>query len=81
MDRRNWLLRMIAGKQRPALYCISTIFTGEEYDARLELDGWNRNGYKDSSWKNPLLVRAPKGSLHVQLAFHEKIIRILQPVS
>ena len=57
------------------------IFTGEEYDARLELDGWNRNGYKDSSWKKALLVRAPKGSLHAQLAPHEKIIRILQPVS
>lgn len=37
------------------------IFTGEEYDARLELDGWNRNGYKDSSWKKALLVRAPEG--------------------
>ncbi|MTU93113.1 hypothetical protein GMD70_07965, partial [Parabacteroides merdae] len=48
------------------------IFTGEEYDARLELDGWNRNGYKDSSWKKALLVRAPKGSLHAQLAPHEK---------
>ena len=23
MDRRNWLLRMIAGKQRPALYCMT----------------------------------------------------------
>lgn len=57
------------------------IFTGEEYDARLELDGWNRNGYKDSSWKKALLVRAPEGCLHAQLAPHEKITRTLQPVS
>ena len=57
------------------------IFTGEKYDARLELDGWNRNGYKDSTWKKALLVRAPEGSLHAQLAPHEKITRTLQPVS
>lgn len=57
------------------------IFTGEVYDARLELDGWNQNNYDASSWKKALLVRPPTGRLHVQLAPHEKVVRTLQPVS
>lgn len=56
------------------------IFTGEIYDARLELDGWNRNGYDDSSWKKALAVRPPVGGLHSQLAPPERVTRILQPV-
>lgn len=57
------------------------IFTGEVYDARLELDGWNQNNYDASSWKKALLVRPPAGRLHAQLAPHEKVVRTLQPVS
>lgn len=57
------------------------IFTGEVYDARLELDGWDQNNYDASSWKKALLVRPPAGRLHAQLAPHEKVVRTLQPVS
>lgn len=57
------------------------IFTGEVYDARLELDGWNQNNYDASSWEKALLVRPPAGKLHAQLAPHEKVVRTLQPVS
>lgn len=57
------------------------IFTGEVYDARLELDGWDQNNYDASSWKKALLVRPPAGRLHVQLAPHEKVVRTLQPMS
>ncbi|MCD7852133.1 MAG: family 78 glycoside hydrolase catalytic domain [Parabacteroides sp.] len=56
------------------------IFTGEAYDARLELDGWNRNGYDDSSWEKALVVRAPSGDLHAQLAPYDRVVRTLQPV-
>ena len=27
-------------------------FDGEEYDARLEMEGWNTNGFDDGAWKN-----------------------------
>lgn len=57
------------------------IFTGEVYDARLELDGWDQNNYDASSWKKALLVRPPAGRLHAQLAPHEKVVRTLQPMS
>jgi Glycogen debranching enzyme len=56
------------------------IFTGEIYDARQELDNWNKNGYDDSTWKQALLVRAPSGSLHPHLAPFDKITRTVKPV-
>ena len=28
-------------------------FDGEEYDARLEMEGWNTNGFDDGAWKTP----------------------------
>ncbi|NIA32001.1 MAG: hypothetical protein GWP06_19095, partial [Actinobacteria bacterium] len=37
------------------------IFTGEIYDARLEMDGWSRPGFDDSNWKKAKLVRPPTG--------------------
>ncbi|RZK67667.1 MAG: hypothetical protein EOO85_25250, partial [Pedobacter sp.] len=44
------------------------IFTGEKYDARLEFNNWDRNGFNDQSWKQALLVRPPTGKLHPQTA-------------
>ncbi len=37
----------------PILY--SGIYDGEEYDARKEMAGWNRVGFDDAAWKNPLV--------------------------
>ena len=42
------------------------IFTGEVYDARLELGDWAVAGYDDSGWVAPLAVRAPAGRLMQQ---------------
>ncbi|MRG44785.1 Bacterial alpha-L-rhamnosidase [Chitinophaga sp. SYP-B3965] len=55
------------------------IFTGEIYDARLELGEWNKVGYADVRWKSALLVRPPTGSLHPQTAPFDKITRTLIP--
>lgn len=41
----------------------SSIFGGEDYDARVEQRGWNLPGFNDSSWKNVLIVKPPKGRL------------------
>ncbi|MDR2037354.1 MAG: glycoside hydrolase family 78 protein [Bacteroidales bacterium] len=55
------------------------IFTGEIYDARMELGEWNRNGYDDSEWEQVLPVRAPTGVLRSQLAPFDKVTRTLTP--
>jgi len=57
------------------------IFTGEVYDARLEMEKWNLPGYDDSHWDNVQLVRKPDGKLVSQLAPHDKINRSFRPVS
>jgi alpha-L-rhamnosidase len=57
------------------------IFSGEIYDARLQTDGWNKNGFDDSRWKEAKIVWAPTGDLQPQLAPFDKIIRTISPSS
>ena len=55
------------------------IFTGETYDARLEIDGWNKAGFKDLKWNKAILVRSPTGVLRSQLAPPDKTLRTIVP--
>jgi len=41
----------------------SDIYNGEEYDANLEIKGWNTNGLIDSEWKNAEVLDFPKDDL------------------
>ena len=41
-------------------------FDGEEYDARLEIDGWNKIGFDDSLWQQVDLMSEPGGELTAQ---------------
>lgn len=42
-------------------------FDGEEYDARMELDGWDKAGFNDSKWTPVRLVSAPGDTLSAQI--------------
>jgi hypothetical protein len=44
----------------------SCIFGGEDYDARLELPGWDRPAFDDSSWLRPGASEAPGGVMLAQ---------------
>ncbi|WP_345028820.1 family 78 glycoside hydrolase catalytic domain [Ravibacter arvi] len=41
----------------------NTIYGGEDYDARLEQEGWNSAGFNDKSWAHALAVKPPGGRL------------------
>ncbi len=56
-------------------------FDGEEYDARLELDGWNKNGYDDNLWKKADIMDAPGGSLVAQQTPNIRIHDEVKPIS
>ncbi|GAA4327036.1 glycoside hydrolase family 78 protein [Mucilaginibacter gynuensis] len=56
------------------------IFTGENYDARLELGAWHKAGYGDAKWKNSIIVTAPTGTLHAQTAPFDKVLRTVTPI-
>ena len=36
------------------------LYYGEKYDARLEIPGWDKPDYNDSSWQNTVVVDGPK---------------------
>jgi alpha-L-rhamnosidase len=57
------------------------IFSGEFYDARLQMNGWNKNGFDDTRWENAKIVRAPSGEMQSQLAPFDKITRTISPES
>lgn len=56
-------------------------FDGEEYDARMEINGWNKNGYNDSSWKNAEQMNVPTGKLTAQQTLNICIQDTLKPIS
>ncbi len=49
----------------PVVY--SSIYGGEDYDARLEQKGWNQKGFNDASWKNAIVTKGPGGKMAAQI--------------
>ena len=41
-------------KTAPSPMTFSSIYGGEDYDARLEQEGWDKPGFNDTSWKKAL---------------------------
>jgi hypothetical protein len=41
----------------------SSIYGGEDYDARLEQKGWDMPGFGDSQWEAPAITNGPGGTL------------------
>jgi alpha-L-rhamnosidase len=50
-------------KCTPSPITYSSIYGGEDYDARLEQNNWNKYGFDDSDWQNALIVKGPSGQL------------------
>jgi alpha-L-rhamnosidase len=50
-------------KTAPSPITFSSIYGGEDYDARLEQKGWNTVYFDDAKWKQTLQIKEPKGIL------------------
>lgn len=50
------------------------IYGGEDYDARLEQQGWNNVGFDDANWRSVVVQQAPSGTLRHQMAAPVKIM-------
>ena len=59
---------------------LNNLFDGERYDARMEMDGWDRNGYDDSKWFRAELVEAPAGILLPQPNPAIRKMEVVKPV-
>jgi alpha-L-rhamnosidase len=44
----------------------SHLYAGEDFDARLQLPGWDRAGFDDSAWRPARVAAAPPGNLEAQ---------------
>ncbi len=61
-------------KCTPSPVTYSSIYGGEDYDARLEQRGWTMPGFDDSNWKNALAVKAPPGNLMAETDYPVKVM-------
>lgn len=61
-------------KVTPSPITYTSIFGGEDYDARLEQQKWSSPKFNDSSWKNVLLVTPPKGALIAETDYPLKVM-------
>lgn len=68
-------------KTAPSPITFTSIYGGEDYDARLEQEGWDRPGFDDSNWKNVVLVKPPAGKLEEEKDYPVTIAETLSPKS
>lgn len=68
-------------KTSPSPVTFASIFGGEDYDARLEQEGWNKPGFNDSDWKNAILTEAPGGKLLPESDYPVRVHDKFDPVS
>lgn len=57
---------MVSGtdwKASPSPITFTSIYGGEDYDARLEQTGWNQPGFDDQAWQNAVSVTPPSGKM------------------
>ncbi len=55
-------------------------YDGEIYDARKEIDGWDKSGFDDSSWENVQLVQKPGELIRAQMNEPIKITQTIKPI-
>ena len=56
-------------------------FDGEKYDARLEMNGWDKAGFDDSKWLGAQLVSVPSGKLVAQPNEPIRVTGQIKPIS
>lgn len=65
-------------KTSPSAITFSSIYGGEDYDARLEQPNWNQPNFNDASWKKVVIVDGPP-ILNSQMAEPLKLFETFVP--
>lgn len=58
-----------------------SLYTGETYDARRALPGWDTAAFDDSAWSSATLVDAPAGRLRAQEHEPIRVVETVPPVA
>jgi len=53
----------------PSPISYSSIYGGEDYDARKEQPGWDKSGFDEDGWKPAIIADAPQGKLRAQQSY------------
>lgn len=62
-------------KVSPSPIIFSSIFGGEDYDARLEQENWSAAGFDDSKWKIPVIINDSTNKLIPEKDFPLKVMQ------
>lgn len=54
----------------------TSMYGGEDYDAQLEQEGWDKPGFNDNHWRSALLVKPPKGKLQAELSYPVEVKKV-----
>ena len=65
-------------KTTPSPVTFSSIYGGEDYDARLEQDGWNKTGFNDEKWQKALAVNESSGTLRPEMDYPVKVSEVIE---
>jgi hypothetical protein len=58
----------------------NSLISGETYDERMEIPGWNINGYDDQDWKAALPAGTPAGKLEAQMLYPVRVVDTVRAV-
>lgn len=76
-----WVLSDGSWRTHPGPIVLSSVYGGEDFDARRALPGWDQPGYAAANWSPVTPVDAPGGRLRVQNVPPVRIARTLTPVA
>jgi hypothetical protein len=67
-------------KTAPSPIIFSSIYGGEDYDARRKMNGWMKPGFDDSNWQPVILVDPPGGKLKSDMDYPVMVMNTFDPV-
>lgn len=67
-------------KTKPGPITFSSTYGGEDFDARLEPQGWDRSGFDDAGWRAASVVQGPGGTLAPEIAPPIRVMHTYTPV-
>jgi hypothetical protein len=67
-------------KTAPGPITFSSTYGGEDFDARLQPQGWDRAGFDDSKWRAVLVVDGPGGAMTPEIAPPIRVMHSYAPV-
>ena len=76
--RRETIVSGPDWRTAPSPVTFSSIYGGEDYDARLEEAGWDAAGFDDSAWRPALVVAGPGGALAPERDFPLKVLERIE---